>query len=141
MLGGLLRKPKPYCYVIKRHGVGTLYSIPDPCDCPKTTTQQSSDVERRSVVAFKYKQQAATMMRLMSDFDKKTHTANFERGQRLVVERLEVDYLQHMCKTSSLGMVLFDYDNVSTHKYEALGDADLDEMRYELENKYKYGYL
>lgn len=139
MLNNLLRKPKPICFVIKRPHTQTMYSIPNN-DGPGN--------DGRTVVAFRYKQQAATLRRLMMEIENDNSFSYGSNGakyhkktQKLTIEKYEIDFLQHVCKSTSLNLLVFDGDSSASHMYEACGDKDVEYLRDELETKYRFGYL
>lgn len=119
MQNQLFKRPSSYCYVIKKPFSQTMYSI---------------DREgKRTVVAFKKKEQAHVLKRLIFDLEIKDP----KKKKTVVIEKMEVSFLTRTCCVSSLDFILYNHDN-SFLVYTACDDVN-DDMRFEFENRFRYG--
>ena len=113
-----LQKPRAlHCYVIKHQHTNSMYSI-------------AQDDGKRMLVAFRLKEQAKTMSRLMNDMKHSKH--------RLVIDKHRVDSLKGICQSTSLDLMIVDA-NSSYEVFPAIHDAGSQDFRFFLENKFKYG--
>lgn len=119
MFGAFLKKPVNQCYVIKRPFSESMFTI-----------ERNG---KRAVVAFRGKDQAHTMKRLMFEMEIKDP----KKKKTVVVERMEVEFLARSCGVTGLDVILY-YGDTSFLVYNAC-DQDCDDLRFEFENRYKYG--
>jgi hypothetical protein len=107
------------CYILKTGVTGVLYAT-------------TNDNGRRSVIAFKTKQQAGTYKRLLNEMSSnKTHNNQFK------IEHMKVDFMMRTCNVTALDFTLFD-EMHSTQVHEAERSVT-DDIRFHLENKFRYG--
>lgn len=105
------------CYILKTGVTGTLYA--------------TNDNGRRSVVAFKTKQQAGTYKRLLNEM-----SSNKKHNNQFKIEQTNVDSMIRLCKRSALDFTLFD-ESHSSQVHDAESSVT-DDMRFHLENKFRY---
>lgn len=108
------------CYILKTGVTGALYA-------------STNDNGRRSVIAFKTKQQAGTYKRLLNEM---TNNNKKHNNNNIKIEQMKVDFVIRFCSTSALDLTLFDEAHDS-QTYEA-ENAVTDDIRFHLENKYRY---
>ncbi len=105
------------CFIIKTGITGVIYSI--------------NTNDRKTVIAFKTKQQAGTYKRLINEMNNCTHNNKFK------IEQTNISFMIRNCTMSAVDFTLLDEKNES-QVWEAEKNVS-DDMRFHLENKYKYG--
>lgn len=115
----LKRPVETSCFIVKRPFSEAIYSIDRD--------------GKRAVVAFKRKEQAHVMKRLIFDVQIKDP----RKKKTIVVERTNVELLVRTCGLSGLDLVVYGGDN-SFLVYNACDHAS-DDFRFEFENRFRFG--
>lgn len=110
-----LKRPTQLCYVIKRPVTQTMFSI--------------DRAGRKTVVAFRGKDKARTMKRLIAE--------NNEKDRKVAVEQVEIAFLTKTCALNGLDFMLYNEDH--TYMIHTALDDVCDDVIFALENTYKYG--
>lgn len=105
------------CFIVKTGITGAIYSI--------------NNNGKQAVVAFKTKQQAATYKRLVNEMNNLNHNNKFK------VENTNINYMIRSCNMTAVDLVIFEEDNTTTTYFAETNVTD--EIRFHLENKYRYG--
>lgn len=115
-----LKRPINQCYVIKRPFSHSMYSI-----------ERNG---KRAVVAFKGKEQAHTMLRLLFEMEIKDP----KKKKTVIVERMDADILAKSCGVTGLDVILYNGDTSFLVYNACYHYQDSDDLRSEFENRYKY---
>ena len=106
------------CYILKKGITGAMYTI----------NRQG----KPTVVAFKDGKQAGTYRRLINEM------GNLNHSNEIKVERVNLLKFVSMCNNSSLDVI--QIDNTCADITYSTPTMNTDDMRFVLENKFRYGY-
>lgn len=105
------------CFILHKGVTGAIYSI-----------QHNN---RQTIVAFETKKQAGTYKRLINEMNKHKH------NNKLKIESRTIESMERSCKVVALDLIIFKDDGTS--KLMTACQTVNDDMRFALENTYRYG--
>lgn len=108
-----LKRPVHKAYIITHSHTQAIYGI---------------DAARKTIVAFKSKEQAHTFKRLLTDVEKR---------KCLKVDNMNLDFLKSTCSVSGLDLIVYEHD-CSFLKHTAY-DTVNENVRFEFECRYRFG--